>query len=153
AANAAGIFWVVDDATTLDRGQCHLESWVTRPRNADTGLVVAPACTTTTGLQLSLSGAFNLSDGFRDQGLRFGIKSVLHLHGRWALATSFRVYGDLDDGVDAWHLNYPLTIWPTANSAVHLNVGHLHDGGGTTTWGIGGSHVLGGGVSVIAEYY
>jgi hypothetical protein len=65
-AQAAGVFWAVDDATVLDPRNCHVESWIERPRGGPTGLTVAPACADSRGIEWAVAGHVALSGGSGD---------------------------------------------------------------------------------------
>lgn len=150
-AGAAGMFWGVDDATTLDRGQCHVETWMRRQRSGGpTSLVVAPACTTSTGIELAAFGGFNLSRTKADYG-GFQLKTIFHADTVFSWAASFLVEGGTSSGVDAWLLNVPASISLHESTTLHLNVGHLHMGSGSVVWGAGVHQGLGERFALIAE--
>lgn len=152
-AARAGASLYVDDAATVARGQCQLESWLRLAAPARE-LTLAPACDVA-GTELGLSHSdYAAPHAAAVQGL--SAKRVLHTADGWAVAASL---GATWSGgrYDGWNLNLPLTLGPDPNGPRlwHLNLGwnQPRRGRARATAGIGLEQALAADWTALAELY
>lgn len=150
----AGASLYVDDAATVERGHCQLESWL-RVAAPARELTLAPACDIA-GTELGLSHS-DYAAPHAPATRSLGAKRVLHASAQeWALAASLSANWS---GVryDGWSLNLPLTRGP-ANGAKrlwHFNLGwnQPRQGRARLTGGIGLERALAADWTALAEVY
>ncbi len=140
AAHAAGGHFIIDDATTLDPGRCHVESWV--EHGGGTTLSLGPACHAggvewslglegpTTGSLDAWSVAPQAKVAFPLTDARFAIGAVAGL-----------VLTDHLRDVEGVYALIPFT-WTTAWGDLHLNAGY--------DWNRNGNDIMRGGASAYA---
>lgn len=152
-AARAGASLYVDDAATVERGRCQLESWlrVAAPAREST---LAPAC--------NLGGAefgLSLSDHAAPHApaaQSLGAKRVLHAADGWAIAASIAADGS-GGRYQGWSFNLPLTLRADAGGARlwHFNLGwsRPRHGRARPTGGIGLEQALAADWTALAELY
>jgi hypothetical protein len=141
--HAAGGHFIIDDATILDPGRCHVETWV--EHNGGTTLTLGPACHAggvewslglegpTTGSLVTWSVAPQAKVAFPLPDERFAVGAAVGL----VLADQLR------DFEGAYAL-VPFT-WTAAWGDVHLNAGY--------DWNRNGKDILRGGASAYAPLH
>lgn len=150
-AARAGASLYVDDAATVGRGRCQLESWL-RGAAPARELTLAPACEFA-GTELGLSHS-DYAAPHADAAQSLSAKRVLHAsaHG-WALAASL---GGNWSGrrYDGWTFNLPLTLERGAR-LWHLNLGwnQPRRGRARLTGGVGLEQTLNPRWTALAELY
>lgn len=153
-AARAGASLYVDDAATVERGRCQLESWL-RTAAPARELTLAPACDIA-GTEFGLSHS-DYAAPHAPAAQSLGAKRVLHAspHG-WALAAAL---GATWTGhrYDGWNLNLPLTLGPDPHGqrVWHVNLGWNQPlrGRARLTGGVGLEQALAQRWTALAELY
>lgn len=153
-AARAGASLYVDDAATVERGRCQLESWL-RVAAPGRELTLAPACNLA-GTEFGLSHS-DYAAPHAPAAQAVSAKRALHVsaHG-WALAASL---GANWSGAryDGWTFNLPLTLGPDPNGPRlwHFNLGwnQPRRGRDRLTGGIGLEQALAADWTALAELY
>ncbi len=152
-AARAGASLYVDDAATVERGQCQLESWL-RVAAPARELTLAPACDIA-GTELGLSHSdYAAPHAAAAQSL--SAKRVLHAADGWAVAASLGANWS-GGRYDGWNFNLPLTLGPAPNGPRlwHVNLGwnQPRRGRARATAGIGLEQALAADWTALAELY
>lgn len=153
-AAQAGASLYVDDAATVERGACQLESWL-RAAAPARELTLAPACDIA-GTELSLSHSDYVAP-HAPAAQSLGAKRVLHASAQgWALAASLGA-GWSGGRYDGWTFNLPLTLARADGDARvwHFNLGwnQPRAGRARVTGGIGLEQTLTTRWIALAELY
>ncbi|QWP77373.1 hypothetical protein J5226_02910 [Lysobacter sp. K5869] len=153
-AARAGASLYVDDAATVARGRCQLESWL-RGAAPAREFTLAPACDVA-GTELGLSHSdYAAPHAAAAQSL--SAKRVLRASAQgWALAASLSANWS-GGRYDGWTFNLPLTLGPDPNGPRlwHLNLGwnQPRQGRARLTGGVGLEQALSARWTALAELY
>lgn len=132
---AAGGHHAVDDATMLERGECHVESWYEFLRGGDGLLQIGPGCNIG-GVEWTFSyERARFDDGSSLNAYTPEAKYAHALDDNWAVAGAIgATYAAANSRWQTMELRLPVTYFLGDIAAIHATAAHFFERGGDNVW-------------------